>query len=351
MESMMCYNYFCMFLSLKTTKEKNLYKESIGMITKQISDTFKNSKFSNEQKLKAVKNIVINGMGGSNLGAAIVCSLFKKDLKIPVAIEPGYDIPGFVGKETAYIVSSYSGTTEEPLVAYKKAKARGALIIAVTALANNKLAELAKKDGFPTFEFPTKANPSGQPRLGLGASLASFIIILTKLGALKNSLTKDLLKANKKKNDNSLKLAANLKNKEIILVSSALFAGNLKTLRNQLNESAKNMASFLTISDMNHHALEGLSFPKNNKKRLAALFIDSKLDDQKIQKRADISKEIFKRQKIKVYTYQPIGKNLLEQSLDLLQFGAYLSYHIAIQNHVNPSDIPWVDWFKKKLSN
>jgi len=338
-----------MFLSLKANKEKNLYKESLAMITRQISNTFKKAKFTNEKKLRSVNNIVINGMGGSNLAAEIICSLLKKELKIPVSIEPGYEIPGFVGKDTAYIVSSYSGTTEEPLQAYKKAKARNALVIAVTSLGKNKLSELAKKDGFPTFEFPINANPSGQPRLGLGASLASFLIILTKLDALKNSLTKDLLKANKKKKDDSLKLASALKNKEIILISSALFSGNLKTLRNQINESAKNTSFYLSISDMNHHALEGLSYPKSNKKRLAALFIDSDLDDPKIQKRANLSKEIFRRQKIKVYSYKLSSKNLLGQSLELLQFGSYLSYHIAIKNHVDPSSIPWVNWFKKKL--
>jgi len=340
-----------MFLSLKIKKEKNLYRLSLELLPRQISDTLKKGLWSNEKKLRAVKTIIVNGMGGSNLGAEIIVSLLKKELKIPVLVEAGYEVPGYVDKETAYIVSSYSGTTEEPLVAYKKAKARGALIIALTAQGGNKLSDLAKKDGFPAFEFPTAANPSKQPRLGLGASIAAFIIVFQKLGALKNSILLELSKAAKKYRDDSAAIARRLKNREIILISGPLFAGNLKALRNQFNESGKNFASYLTISDMNHHALEGLSYPKSNRKRLLALFIDSQLDNKIIQKRADISKEIFKQQKISLVSYRLKGKNILEQGLELLQFGSWLSYHIAIQNHVDPMSIPFVDWFKKKLSN
>lgn len=340
-----------MFLSLKAKTKKDTYRQSLELLPRQITDTLKKGVWTNATKLRSVKTIVVNGMGGSNLGAEIVSSLLKHDLKIPVIIEPGYEVPGFVGKDTAYIVSSYSGTTEEPLIAYKKAKARGALVIAVTALGNNKLSELAKKDGFPVFEFPTTANPSGQPRLGLGASIAAFIIIFQKLGALKTSILKELTRAAKKHSDDSRTIARRLAKREVLLISGPLFNGNLKALRNQLNESGKNMAAYLTISDMNHHALEGLSFPKSNRKRLAALCIASKLDNPLIQKRADISKELFRRQRIPLTTYELREKTILDQGIELLQFSSWLSYHIAIQNHVNPSLIPWVDWFKKKLSN
>lgn len=346
---MICYNNQCMILSLKKRKSFKLYRESLLLLPKQITDTVKNGRWTNAHKLQRPLNkIIVNGMGGSNLGAEIVVSLFKKDLKIPVLIEPGYDISGYVNKETAYIISSYSGTTEEPIAAYQKAKARGALVIAVTSAGGNKLSSLAKKNRAPLFEFPTKANPSQQPRLGLGASIASFIIILETLGALKN-ITKQLLKV-KRKNSEVQAIAKKLKNKEIILVSGPLFAGNLKTLRNQINESGKNMASYLTLSDMNHHALEGLVFPKSNRQHLAALFVDSKLDNLKIQKRSDISQEIFRKNKILVVTHSLASKTVLEQGLELLQFGSWLSYYIANNNHVDPMSIPFVDWFKQQLA-
>ncbi len=339
-----------MFLSLIRKTKPDLYRQSLELFPRQISDTLKNGVWTNAAKLRSVKAIVINGMGGSHLAPAIIASLLKKELKLPVLIDPGYDIAGYVTKDTAYIVSSYSGTTEEPLAAYKKAKARGALVIAVTAEGGNTLSQLARKDGAPLFEFPTSANPSRQPRLGLGASMASFILVFKKLGALKNSVSKDLAKAAKKRADASRALAVRFKNREIVLMSGPLFEGNLETLRNQINESAKNVATHLILPDLNHHSLESLSAPKSNRKRLAVLCIDSALDDPKVQKRAEISKEIFRKQGIPVIAHRLSAKTVLEQGLELLQFGSWLSYHLAIQNRVDPSAIPWVDRFKKQLA-
>ncbi len=350
-----------MFLSLQTQKEKNLYKESLALLGKQITDTLVKGEWKNKNRLeRPITNIVVNGMGGSNLGAHIITTLLQKELKIPVAIDPGYDVAGYVGKNTAYIVSSYSGTTEEPLVAYAKAKQRGALVIALTALGENSLAKKARKDRIPLFQFPIDANPSKQPRLGLGAAMSGLLMILISLNALPKNILKDLTNGSKKLAKNSKILSSNssparnlakrLKGKEIVIVTGPLFAGNAQTLRNQFNESAKQSSFFLTVSDMNHHALEGLRFPKSNKKRMVALFIDSDLEDKKIQKRINLSQEVFRKNKVSVINHTLIGKTKIEQSLELLQFGSYLSYYEAIINHVDPSKIPFVDWFKKKLS-
>ena len=57
--------------------------------------------------------VVINGMGGSNIGAHIIKSVFNGQIKIPINIIPGYQVPAHVNKNTLYIISSYSGNTEE----------------------------------------------------------------------------------------------------------------------------------------------------------------------------------------------------------------------------------------------
>ncbi len=347
-----------MFLSLKRNKSKDLYRESLALWSRQISETIKKHRWSNVSNLKRpIKNIVINGMGGSNLGAEIIVSLLKKEMKIPVLIEAGYEVPGYVDKDTAYIVSSYSGTTEEPLAAYKKAKTRGALVIALSSLGESDLSKIAQRDSIPLFQFPTTSNLSGQPRLGLGAALTSCALILCELKAVKKNVIKELELAAKKYSrttkiiETSKHFARRLKNRELVLISGPLFVGNLKTLRNQVCESAKNFGQYLTISDMNHFALEGLKFPKSNKKRLAAVFFDSKLDNPKIQKRMELTKEVFRKNKIPVLSYEISGKTIIEQGIELLQFSNYLSYYISINNHVDPMRIPSVDWFKKKLSN
>ena len=39
----------------------------------------------------------------------------------------------------------------------------------------------------------------------------------------------------------------------------------------------------------------------------------------------------------------------LGQAFETLAFGSWVSFYMAIQNRIDPSNIPWVDFFKKEL--
>ncbi len=348
-----------MFLALKRSPSSQPLIDSLQHLPEQIRSVLHDSKnlVVNFSK-KNIDTIVINGMGGSNLGGYIVQAIFKEQLKIPLLIEPGYDVPAYVGKNTLYIVSSYSGTTEEPLAAYKIAKRRGATILVVTSNNENQLRNIALQDKVSHYFFSTKANPSGQPRLGLGYGVVSLLLIFKKLGliSIKDQEVKNILSQLKrkntvlsKKNNEAHMLAKKIAGHETILIGGQIFEGNLRTARNQWCETGKNFASYLVLSDMNHFALEGLSKPSSNRKRLTTLFFESNLYNTKITKRLELSKEVMRRQGIQVHSYMAVGKSPLAQSFDLLQFNSWLTYYLSLQNRVNPLTVPWVDWFKDKL--
>jgi hypothetical protein len=75
-----------------------------------------------------IRNVVVAAMGGSALAAEFVLDWVGEKLPVPVQISRGYELPGYVGKETLVVASSYSGTTEETLEALAKIKGRGAQI-------------------------------------------------------------------------------------------------------------------------------------------------------------------------------------------------------------------------------
>lgn len=349
-----------MFLSLKRQPSSEIMIDSLKRLPEQIKSVMDD--FAGDRGSYAahnIRNVVINGMGGSNLGGYIIQSVFRNALKVPLLIEPGYEVPAYVNSQTVYIISSYSGTTEEPLAAYAAAKRRGAKIIVSSSDSDNNLTRLATRDNLPHYFYDTKANPSKQPRLGLGYGIASLLFLFRSLGliSVKNSEIISILSQLKRKNSllaksghEAEKLAQLFENRETILVSSQLFEGNLHALRNQWCETGKNFASYLVLSDMNHYSLEGLSYPRNNRKRLAALFIESNLDDKRIRRRLELTKEVMKKQGIIVQSYAPSGKSALAQSFDLLQFGSWLTYRLSLLNRVDPLTVPWVDWFKKRLS-
>ena len=310
-----------------------------------------------------INNIVINGMGGSNLGARIIKSVFADQIKVPFNIEPGYQVPNYTDKNTLYLISSYSGTTEESLSIYQEIKKRKCKIIGITSDdPKSKLKKLIQTDKIPGYIFNPKINPSNQPRMGVGYSIFGIMSILSKINIIKINQTeikqiiKDLKKLNTtldldflEENNPAKQIAKKLYNKKPILVASGFLTGNVHTLRNQFSESSKNFISYLTLPELNHYSMEGLSNPKSNQKNLIFFFFDSSLYHPRIQRRSKITKEVIKKNKILVIDYKLKSKTKLAQSFEMLQFGAWITYYLGILNKIEPVKIPWVDWFKDQL--
>jgi glucose/mannose-6-phosphate isomerase len=336
---------------------------SIEFLPKQIDDVLKQiENFKLPINYRDINKIVINGMGGSNLGARIIASVFKEELKVPVLIEPGYQVSGYVDNKTLYIISSYSGTTEEPLSTFAEAKKKGAKIVGLTENSKNKLFEKLKKEGLPILTFTPELNPSGQPRLALGYAVFALLGLLDKAGVItvdKKDIAGaiSLLKKNNLlftpfvgKNNAAKGLASKIAGRGIILVGAEFLEGNLHAWRNQFCETSKNFATYLVLPDLNHYALEGLANPSSNHKDLAMIFVGSGLYRPRIKKRAVLTREIAGKNRIKTLEVKLVGKTKLQQAAELLQFGSWVTYYLSLKNKVDPVSINWVDWFKEKLA-
>ena len=334
--------------------------ESLAAQMKQVLDEAHLVKVPREYA-KATQ-VVVNGMGGSNLGVGLVRAALGDRLKLPMAITPGYQVPAHVDKNTLYLLSSYSGQTEEVLSVYQEVKMRGAKIMAICELGDSQLKRLMIKENLPGYMFKPENNPSGQPRLGLGYLVMGAAVLLAKAGlfSVKEKELEELvikLEFNDQllrplvpvKRNKAKQLALKLAGKLPVIVAAEFLAGNLNILRNQFNETSKNFAAFLELPDLNHFALESLANPKSNKNNLLFLFFDSLLYHPRAQRRAALTKQVVKKNKIKTLEHRLYGATKLEQALEMMQFGCWLTYYLAMINNVNPVKIPWVDWFKNEL--
>ncbi|MCU0680034.1 MAG: SIS domain-containing protein [Planctomycetes bacterium] len=345
--------------------DQNQVEESIGLLGQQIAQVItENKKASFPAEYKKCKKVVFNGMGGSHLGIGLIKSLFADILKVPIDIISGYNVPAQVDKETLYVISSYSGNTEEPLSTFSEAKKRGAKIVFITANhEKNDLLTLAKKHQLPGIIFNTNLNPSQQPRLGLGYAIFGAITLFQKLGMIKITETEikkliDFLNNNNRLFVSKLpmiknvakKIALSMRDKQIVLVGAEFLVGNLEIFRNQTCENSKTLAQYLILPDANHYALEGLSHPQSNKKELIFIFIHSNLYHPRIQKRMALTEAIIKKNKIKSLSINLSRPNKLEQAFELLQISSWTTFYLSILNQVNPATIKWVDWFKKQLA-
>ncbi len=308
---------------------------------------------------KKVERIVIVGMGGSNLATEMIKAASYKTMKIPMELIRDYNVPGYVNAKTLVILSSFSGSTEEVLAAGKEAQKKKAKILTISA--GGKLAAFARRHKVPHYIFDP-GNYAIQPRLGLGFSFAGIAAMLKTLGLLKISKADihrmmsamgeviETCSIDLPLKDNPAKtVATELKGRAILLIGAEHLSANVHIMQNQINETAKQHCAYLTLPELNHHFLEGLSFPKGLFGKFTVILLRSNYYNKRTQKRFDLTADLLEKQGGQVIDYLARGKNIFEEQAEILQFSSYTSYYLAMMNSVKPEEIPFVKAFKEKM--
>jgi glucose/mannose-6-phosphate isomerase len=334
---------------------------SIEMLGSQVQQIWEISQnITVDPSYKEIENVVVAGMGGSALGTHVIQTVFKEEMKVPVMIAPDYTVPNFVNEKTLVIASSYSGTTEETLAAAEDAKKKGAKVAGITS--GGKLAEFLKANNYPSLVFEPKFNPCQQPRMALGYSVFGQIALFARTGVLSiqesdyqgvlNSIAKQHLLngADALQDKNMAKLLAfEMFSRIPIIVSAEHLEGSSHVFANQLNENAKTYSEFRVIPEMNHHLMEGLRFPESNDGNLFFLLMESDLYNTHNSKRMDLTTQVLDKNHITYKTHKLTSATKLTQAFEMIVLGAYTNYYLAMLNNLDPSPIPWVDWFKSEL--
>lgn len=346
--------------NIKKIDSKNMLG-SLQLLYKQVEQIYDESiDFKIPNNCQDFKNIVVFGMGGSALGAQVIKNLFANELKIPLEIVNDYHVPKFVNNKTLAICSSYSGTTEEVLHVFDELKKRKAKILTISA--GGELADRAKKAKIPALVFKTENNPCASPRMGLGYSIFGQIILLNKLGILKISKTqiKEIVKTlayydssfgvlTPEKENIAKQIAKKMISSSVFYVASEHLLANAHIASNQINENAKRFASYFVLPELNHHLLEGMMYPASNKINLFFVLINSNNYFKRTQKRYDITAKVLTKNKIKSFVYNPKEKDKILEMCEVLVLGSYVSYYLAILKNIDPTAIPYVDYFKKEM--
>lgn len=334
---------------------------SIGQFPQQCFQVFEEmDKLSLPVLKNKIDNVVVCGMGGSAFAPEIVKTLFRQEIKVPYEIVRNYYLPNYVSSRTLVIGSSYSGTTAETLSCSYEALKRKLKLLILTS--NGELAKLVKTKKAQGYIFKEKFNPCHQPRVGSGYMISGHLALLIKTGLIADisfsklkSIIKQLSQNRNYQADIPLlknkakQMALKLKNKFVFLVSSEFLNGAIHGFANQLNETAKMNSIFHYIPELNHHRLEGLKYPKEFKKMAIFVFYPSLFYDQRNQARYKITKEVIEKNGYQTLEFKNQEKDKISQTLATFIFNSYVSFYLAILNKVDPSKIPWVDYFKAKL--
>ncbi|WP_242848819.1 SIS domain-containing protein [Syntrophomonas palmitatica] len=135
------------------------------------------------QYAREYRNIVVSGLGGSAIGGDILRSYALHQAQAPVSVIRGYDIPAFVGADTLFLATSYSGNTEETLSAFEQARQKGASIICVSS--GGQISRWAEEQGLGLVKVPGGL----VPRAATGYLFAPLAICLEKLGIISGAVS------------------------------------------------------------------------------------------------------------------------------------------------------------------
>lgn len=331
----------------------NIVFQSIEMFSDQCSAAWsESSKLSFSNEIKNVKNVVVCGMGGSRFPVKTIKELFRDRINKPYELVEDYSLPGYVNADTLVILSSYSGTTEEVLACANEALQRNAHMSAVTS--GGILGDLLKHHNRTGYVFSPTHNPSGQPRIGVGYMLMGHLGLLKALELLHidDEEVAAAIDFAKKSTDHerAKKIADILKDTHPFIVTSEFLKGFGNGFANQINETAKMISDHRNIPELNHHLLEGLQNPESIRKNTLFFFVMSNLYSDVVQRRYGITKEIVDKQEFKTHMIHLSGQTKLAQVLEAYTLSGLVTYYLAELYHVDPSKIPWVDYFKSELS-
>ncbi len=300
-----------------------------------------------------IQNVILAGLGGSGIGGNIAQSLLFGNIKVPFEVLKHYDLPAYVGANTLFIASSFSGNTEETLSALEKAATSGARIACVAS--GGKLKEIAEQRGYDLYLLDALA---ACPRAHLPTSVTALLHLFTHYGLVKPDLIKKLpdvwafltQEATRIRAEAS-KIASKLHEKLVFLYGSDYSAPVLVRLQQQINENAKQICHVGIVPEMNHNEFVGWVFPENVLKNSVVLQFYQDGDHPRVSSRFDICRPIIAQKAAEIIDIKARGNTYMEQIFFLILWGDWLSYELAMTNKVDPYPVAVIDTLKKSLEN
>jgi glucose/mannose-6-phosphate isomerase len=298
-----------------------------------------------------ISRVVLGGLGGSAFGGEIIRNYGLQKLRKPFDIQRGYEVPTYVDDETLYILSSYSGNTEETLAQAKEAYQRNAQVVAITS--GGELARWAQAHGLPHILVPG----GFPPRSACGYSIVQQLRILHTAGILPDYAA-DLNEAlaairafGPADHTRARELAQACVNRWVVLYSSNINDAVAIRFRQQINENAKQLCSHHVVPEMNHNELVGWVYPQTVLQNTTVLYLRSHHEHPRTAYRFDLNRTVIEEaggQILEVWASARIG--LLAELLYQLHLADWVSLYLAEANNVDPLPVQVIDRLKSSLA-
>lgn len=306
---------------------------------------------------QAISNIIVGGMGGSALAAILAKVWLHAKISVPFEVLRGYDTPSYVGPNTLFIASSYSGNTEETVSALEQARTSGAQLSVIAA--GGELIEIANDSNLTHVAIPKDL----QPRMAVIYNLRALVALFVHYGLVETSVFDEIAAAAGWLEEEAAKwlatvpteqnyakqLALQAVGKTPVFYGGALTAPVAYKWKISWNENAKNVAFWNEYSEFNHNEFMGwTSHPIE--KPFAVFDIVSPLEHPQILKRFEISDRLLSGKRPKATVITLAGETAIQQMLWGSILADFVSIYVAILNNVDPTPVDLIEKLKKELA-
>jgi len=308
---------------------------------------------------KDFKQVVIAGMGGSAIGADLLASYCASLSPLPVSVHRDYGLPLFArGAETLVICSSHSGNTEETLDAFESARKAGCRMVVVCT--GGQLAKLAKENNIPLWTF----DHAGQPRAAVGFSFGLLLAMFQRLGFIpdQKDAMEDALASMKRSQQHlradipavrnpAKRYAGQLMGRWVTIMGSGLLTTVARRWKGQISEVAKAGANFEFLPEADHNTLAGTMNPEEVlNPHTMTLFLRAPSDHPRNRLRSDLTRKAFMLEGMNTDYVDARGDTPLAHMWNLILFGDYMAYYLAMGYVVDPTPVKALVDFKQVMA-
>lgn len=303
----------------------------------------------------AASSLVVCGIGGSAIGADLAVALCGDATVRPFTVLRGYDLPAWVGPETAVLCSSYSGNTEETLSAYRQAVERGANVYVVSS--GGLLSELAHDAGQPVIGLPGILQPRASIAYGIVSAIEIGIVtgvvdraMRDQLAAAAGPLREQATSWSPEAGDEVLpkRLAREARGRLTVTYGAQLTAPVAYRWKCQINENAKLPAWNAALPESNHNEINSWEGAGETGRQLAWFLRDAG-QHERVRRRIEINAEIVAGSGADAEIIDTAGETAAERLFSSILLGDLVSLYLAVLRGVDPSPVPVIEGLKDRL--
>lgn len=300
----------------------------------------------NKESWKRADKFLLVGMGGSHLQGGIL-RMLKPSLDF--MIHQDYGLPSCASKDRLVIASSYSGNTEETISAFMEAIEKGFPLM-VSSL-GGKLIELAEQHQVPYVQIP---DTGIQPRSALGSTLRALLKLTGEEELLKETTGLAGVLDPKALERMGKELAERMRGRVPVIYSSRKNQPLAYNWKIKFNESAKIPSFYNVFPELNHNEMTGfdvIGSTKGLSEKIAFVFLQDSQDDERIQKRMEVTEKQYKERGLQVTVVELEGQGLPERIFSSLVLADWTAWYTAKEYGTEPEEVPMVEEFKKHISS